>query len=105
MTRYLIVSISSETKEQADKILNSLLEKRLVTGGQIIQAPARFLWKGMVADMDYFSIQSYTLADLKQRVIDDIKSTSVEEVPMITFVPFEGNQELLNWIDQTLTNS
>jgi uncharacterized protein involved in tolerance to divalent cations len=43
---YLQVTISAETKEQADQILNVLLGKKLATGGQIIHAPARFLWKG-----------------------------------------------------------
>jgi uncharacterized protein involved in tolerance to divalent cations len=45
MSNYLLVQISAETKEQAYAILDALLAKKLVTGGQIIVAPARFLWK------------------------------------------------------------
>ncbi len=99
---YYEVKISAENQAQADKILNSLLEKKLVTGGQFLHAPARFLWKGKVQDMDYVTITSYTTAKQKGAVMEDARKTSEEEVPMITFVQFDGNQELRDWIDRTL---
>lgn len=43
MTTYYEIKISAENRQQADVILNSLLDKKLVTGGQFISAPARFL--------------------------------------------------------------
>jgi len=63
-TKYLFVSISAENKQQADTLLTELLKNRLVTGGQMIQAPARFLWKGGIVDMDYYTITYYTLDKL-----------------------------------------
>ncbi len=104
MTTYYEVKISAENQEQADTILNSLLEKKLVTGGQFIVAPARFLWKGAVENMkEYVTITSYTTDKHKEAVIADVRKTSVEEVPMITFVaPDDLNQELRDWIDRTL---
>lgn len=101
--KYYQVQISAENKEQADKILNSLLEKKLVTGGQIINAPARFLWKGEITDMDYYSITSFTTQNHKEAIIEDVRKNSIEEIPMIQFIPFEGNEELLKWIDQTVS--
>lgn len=101
-SKYLQVLISAEDKQQADAILNTLLEKKLVTGGQMINAPARFLWKGKITDMDYFTITSFSLVKNKARIISEVKIVSVEEVPMIQFIPFDGNQELLDWIDKTL---
>lgn len=101
-SKYLLVSISAENKEQADKILNALLAKKLVTGGQIINATARFLWKGEIVDMDYFSVTSYTLEKHKKAIIAEVKKVSIEEVPMISFVVFEGNKELCQWIDRTI---
>lgn len=49
--KYFQVYISAENKDQVDQMLDVLLEKRLVTGGQILNAPARFLWKGEVVNM------------------------------------------------------
>jgi len=103
MTIYYEVKISAENQEQADTILNSLLEKKLTTGGQFIKSPARFLWKGEVTDMEYITITSYTTDAQKEDLIDDVRRTSVEDVPMITFVaPHDINKELRNWIDGTL---
>lgn len=103
MTTYYEVKISAETQEQADTILNSLLEKKLVTGGQFIAAPARFLWKGKIENMNYITITSYTTDRHKEAVIEDVRKTSAEEVPMITFVaPDDLNEQLRDWIDETL---
>lgn len=101
---YYEVKISAENQEQADTILNSLLEKKLVTGGQFLKAPARFLWKGKITDMDYITIQTYTNDQCKDAVMEDVRKTSQEEVPMITFtVPDDINKELQDWIDETLS--
>jgi uncharacterized protein involved in tolerance to divalent cations len=103
MAIYYEVKISAENQEQADKILNSLLEKKLVTGGQFIKAPARFLWKGKIEDMDYITIRSYTTDEHKDAVMDDVRKTTVEDFPIITFVkPDDLNKELRDWIDETL---
>jgi uncharacterized protein involved in tolerance to divalent cations len=101
--KYFEVFISAENKEQADTILDSLLEKKLVTGGQFLIAPARFLWKGKVQDMsEYVTITSFTTEKHTEAVIEDVRKTSAEEVPMIRFIPFEGNTELTEWIESTL---
>ncbi len=98
---YFQVQISAENREQADKILNSLLDKKLVAGGLILDGPARFWWKGKITDMNYYNISVFTIEKHKQAIIEDVKRTSVEEVPMIWFVEFEGNEELLKWINET----
>ena len=102
---YYEVKISAENQSQADKILNSLLEKKLVTGGQFIVAPARFLWKGRITDMpEYVTITAYTTDGHKIAIIDDVRKTSIEEVPMIAFVALASlNQELRVWIVETLS--
>ena len=100
---YYEVKISAENQEQADTILNSLLQKKLVTGGQFIHAPARFLWKGKIQDMGYVTVTSYTTDKHKEAVMEDVRRTSVEDFPMITFtLPDDLNEELRDYIDQTL---
>lgn len=104
MSTYYEVKISAENQTQADTILNSLLAKKLVTGGQFIVTPARFLWKGKIVDMqEYVTITSYTTDKHRAAVIEDVRKTSVEEVPMVTFVMLHDlNQELREWIEGTL---
>lgn len=98
------VSISAENKSQADTILNSLLEKKLVTGGQFLQAPARFLWKGEINNMaEYVTITAFTVDKNRDAILNDIRETSVEEIPMVQFISFEGNEEFLKWIETTVS--
>jgi uncharacterized protein involved in tolerance to divalent cations len=100
---YYEVKISAENQEQANDILHTLLEKKLITGGQILEAPAHFLWKGSINNMPTYCIMwSYTTSEHKQAVIDEAKEASAEEVPMIWFTPIEANEELLSWIKETL---
>ena len=100
--KYYEILISAEDQQQADTILNSLLAKKLVTGGQFLKDPARFLWKGKVEDIDYITITSFTTSDKKEEVIKDIETTATEEVPMIRFIVIEVNNKLAKWIDETL---
>ena len=104
MAIYCELKISAENQTQAGIILDSLLEKKLATGGQFITAPARFLWKGKIHDMpEYVTITSYTVDQHKTSIIEDVRKTSIEEVPMVTFLVIdELNQELRDWIDKTL---
>jgi uncharacterized protein involved in tolerance to divalent cations len=102
MRDYYEVFISAETQGQADTILNSLLKKKLATGGQFLKSPARFLWKGDVEEMDYITITSFTNAANKDALTRDVESTTTEELPMIRFVAIEVNAKLAKWIDQTL---
>jgi len=96
------VEISAENREQADTILNALLERRLVTGGQFLASPARFLWKGEVVDMDYLTVTSFTPERHREEVIRVVKANSVEDVPMIAFFSFIPNPELAEWINATV---
>jgi uncharacterized protein involved in tolerance to divalent cations len=102
MRKYYTVEISAESQVQADSILNSLLERKLVTGGQFIKTPARFLWEGKLLDMDYMTITSFTVGQNKQAVTETVEANSEESVPMIRFMEFEGNAKLTAWIEQTL---
>lgn len=102
MSKFFNVEISAENQDQADKIVNALLEKKLVTGGQFIHAPARFRWKGEIVDMDYVTITSFTVEKHKDAIIRLASEVSKETLPMIRFTPFEGNPKLQEWIEETV---
>ena len=102
MTKYFQVYISAETKEQADKILDSLLTKKLVAGGLIQNGPSRFWWKGEITEINYYNISVFTTEKHKREIIKYVKKTSIEEVPMVWFIQFEGNKEFLSWIDESI---
>src|SRR3989344_5039725 len=96
------VLISAENREQATVLLDALLEKKLVLGGPILEGPAKFWWKGEIVEMSYAYVLTYTTEKLKDEVMRVAGEASEEEVPMISFILFEGNPELLKLINDTL---
>jgi uncharacterized protein involved in tolerance to divalent cations len=98
----LKVEVSAETQAQADDISHALLAARLVTGGQVLTSPSRFLWKGEVTEMEYITLVSFTIPDHKDAIVETVERVSDEEVPMIAFIPFEPNSKLERWIRETV---
>ena len=82
--------------------MDALLEKKLILGGPILEGPAKFWWKGKIVEMNYAYILTYTTEKHKAAVIEEATKASEEEVPMISFMPLEGNEALIKLIDQTL---
>ena len=99
---YYQVFISAENKEQATKILDALLAEKLILGGPIFEGPAKFWWKGEIIEMPYAYLFTYTTGRLKEQVTSVASKASAEEVPMLSFIPFEPNRELEKLIDDTL---
>lgn len=102
--QYYQVFISAENKEQATCILDALLKHKLVLGGPILEGPAKFWWKDGIVSMDYVYLVTYTSASHRERVIEIAEEASAEEVPMISFIPFEGNRKLLQLLEKTFSN-
>lgn len=100
--KYLQVLISAENEGQANKILDALLKKRLITGSPILKGPAKFWWKEKIVEMNYCYLITFTKEKNRQNIIDEVKKVSVEEAPMITFVSIEGNEELLKYINEAV---
>lgn len=100
--KYYQAWVSAENKDQANIILDTLLKNKLILGGPILEGPAKFWWKGQIVGMNYAYIVTYTIDSLKHKIIEECRKVSVEEVPMISFIPFECNEELTKLIDETL---
>ena len=96
---YLQALISAELRPQGLNILDHLINKRLAFGGPVFNGPAKFLWKNEVVFHDYCFIVTYTREDLKAELIREAEAASVEEVCMISFIPFEGNPALVRLLD------
>ncbi len=99
--RYYQVLISAETQENAHKILDALLPEKLVFGGPIWDAPAKFWWKDEIVEMNYAFIYTYTREDLKQRVIEKTNEVTSEDIPMISFTPLDANDALISLLEST----
>jgi hypothetical protein len=111
--QYYQAPISAETTTQGLRILDHVLTKQLAFGGPVFNGPSKFLWnfkssaesrrlqkdEFVMVEQDYCFAITYTREDLKQRLIEEAESVSVEAVCMISFLPMEGNGALIKLLD------
>lgn len=89
--KFYQVMISSELRTQGLRLLEYLIQKRLIFGGPVLSGPARFLWKNEIVEHDYCWTITFTREDLRDELIQEAEKESAEAICMITFSPFDGS--------------
>lgn len=99
MSRFCQVLINCPSREESDKVLDMLLEKRIVAGGLITHGPSRYHWKGKIEEKEYFTISAFSLAGNKKKIISEVRELNSDETPVIVFLEIDGNEDFLKWIE------
>ena len=104
MKSYIQITTTTETKEQADKISQHLVETKLAACVQILgPITSIYRWKGKVEKAQEWLCLIKTRDNLYAKVEAAIKSVHSYETPEIISVPIiEGSKEYLSWIDKGL---
>ena len=100
--KYYRAIISAPDKEQSGAILDSLLMQKIVAGGLISHGPSRYWWEGKIAEQDYYNISVFIPASKKELLIADVRKISKDETPIVALFPMDGNQEFLDWVDESV---
>jgi len=101
MKSYIQVTTTTETKEQAERIAQYLVETKLVACVQITgPITSIYRWKDKVENTKEWLCLIKTQDDLFNKVEAAIKKLHSYETPEIIAVPIvKGSKEYLNWID------
>ena len=101
MKSYIQVTTTTETKEQAQKIAQYLVETKLAACVQITdQITSVYRWKGKVETANEWLCLIKTKAELFEKVEAAIKKMHSYETPEIIAVPIiKGSKEYLIWLD------
>jgi len=99
MSKFCQVLINCPSREESERILDSLLEKRLVAGGLITHGPSKYHWKGKIEEQEYFTISAFSLLGNKQKIISEVRELHSDETPVIVFIGIDGNEDFLKWIE------
>lgn len=83
MTNCYRVLISATKKEEAKRILQTLLEKRLIAGGMIIEGESQYYWNHQVEEKIYYNLSAFTLAKNKQKIIEETKRIHKDDAPIV----------------------
>jgi periplasmic divalent cation tolerance protein len=104
MKSYIQIMTTTETKEEAEKIAQYLVEQKLAACVQITGPIAStYRWKGTVETACEWLCLIKTRDDLYNKVETAIKKLHSYETPEIIAVPIiKGSSEYLSWLNDVL---
>lgn len=92
---------TTDTKENADAMTHSLLEKQLVACVQSTPIQSAYRWQGEIMYSEEIRLQMKTKKLLYQKVQTEIERLHTYELPEIIMVPLaNANEGYLQWLDE-----
>jgi len=101
---YTLVMVTASSREEAEKIATTLLERKLIACANILgPVSSRFWWQGKIDSAEEYMIFMKTKQQLFDQVADNVKQLHSYEVPEIIALPIvEGAKPYLEWINSSL---
>ena len=97
---YLIVFMTASNREEAMKIVRTLLEERLIACGNIVDSVSSlFWWKGEIEEEKEVLVIMKSNEKLFKKLPKRVKELHSYDVPEILALPVvEGSQAYLEWM-------
>lgn len=103
MDKYIVVTTLCNKEEIANKIIDTLLEKRLVAGTQISKVNSKYWWNNELEECDEYKLEFRTKESLYGKIETEIKKIHNYEVAEISYTEIkDGSKEFLNWIEESI---
>ena len=101
MDKYIIVTTLCNKEEIANKIIDTLLEKRLVAGTQISKVHSKYWWNNKLEECDEYKLEFRTKESLYNEIENEIKKIHDYKVAEISYYKINSiNKDFLDWIDK-----
>ena len=103
MNQYIVITTTFDNKIEAEKIIELLLNERLVSCCQLIDITSSYHWKGRIEKADEYLLQMKSKKELYKEVEKTILNNHSYETPQIVaYDIIYGYDEYLKWIgDET----
>lgn len=99
MEKYVIVRTFCDNKEIANKIINTLLSKKLVAGSQINEVYSKYWWNNDLEECSEYKLEFRTKESLFEEIKEEILKIHNYDVCEISCVEItNANKEFLDWI-------
>ena len=103
MDKYIVVTTLCNKEEIANKIVNTLLEKKLVAGSQVSRVHSKYWWNNELEESDEYKLEFRTKESLFSKIENEIKKIHNYETAEISYSEIKGaSKEFLDWIVKTL---
>lgn len=99
MDKYIVVTTLCDKEEIANKIINVLLEKRLVAGSQLSKVHSKYWWNNELEECDEYKLEFRTKESLFTEIESEINKIHNYETSEISYSEIIGaNIDFLTWI-------
>lgn len=100
MDKYIIIRTYCDKEEIANKIINELLDKKLVAGTQINKVHSKYWWNNLLEETDEYKLEFRSKLSLFEQIKEEIKKLHDYEVAEISCIEIiDANEEFKNWIN------
>ena len=102
MNKYIVVTTLCDKEDISNKIVNSLLEKRLEAGSQVSKVHSKYWWNSKLEECDEFKMEFRTKTSLFEKIEDEIKKIHDYEVAEISCYEINNaSKEIIQWIEES----
>jgi len=104
---YIVVMVTTASKQEAEKIAQHVLNERLIACANIIgPVSSLFHWSGKMEKAEEYLIFMKSRKDLFEELAETVKALHSYEVPEIIAFPVVGGLEAyLGWLGSCLTKT
>jgi len=101
---YVIVMVTTASKQEAEKIAQRLLNERLIACANIIGPfSSLFHWSGKTERAEEYLMLLKSRKDLFEKLVETVKALHSYEVPEILVFPIvDGSKTYLDWLGSCL---
>lgn len=101
MNKYIMITTTFEDKNEAENLIDVLLEKRLISCAQILNINSAYHWNRTIEKTNEYLIQMKSKKSLYKEIENVILRLHSYEIPQIVcFDIIDGYKDYLDWIDQ-----
>lgn len=99
--KYIMITTTFESKDEANKIIELLLNKRLVSCCQLSNITSSYHWKGNIEHTKEYLLQMKSKKELYKKIEQVVLDNHSYEIPqLIAYDIVEGYKDYLNWIKE-----
>ena len=101
--KYIIVTTLCNKEEIANKIIDTLLEKKLIAGSQVNKVHSKYWWNNKLEECDEYKLEFRTKEKLFSKIENEIKKIHDYEVAEISYYEIKNeSKEFSDWIDKNI---
>ena len=100
MDKYIIVTTLCNKEEIANKIIDTLLEKKLIVGSQVTKVHSKYWWNNKLEE---YKLEFRTKETIFNEIENEIKQIHDYEVAEISYYEIKNaSKEFFDWIDKNI---